>query len=789
MNQRPESTTNQQLSSPLRTIPTRPSRPWARIPSPVTSLVGRDADIETILSLLRDPEVRHITLSGPGGVGKTRLAIEAAKASPGHFADGVAFVSLAVIHAENHFSRTVAAALGLIERPGEDPAEAVEHLLAQKRFLLVLDNFEHLIGAASQVTRWLQACQSLTVLVTSRASLRSTGEHLITLAPLATTSAGHPLDRPGASPAPAVRLFVDRAASVAPGFRLTDTNHDAVTAICTRLDGLPLAIELAAARMQHLSPQALLDRLDRRLPLLTGGPADQPPRLQTLQNAIGWSYDLLTPVEQDHLRKIGVFVGGFTLEAAEALCNNGSELLDIIGALVSKSLIWRDQTSEQDCRYQMLETVREFALDRLEESGELVSLRTAHAMYFVQLAEQADEAIWGGPNHVYWLDRLEAELPNLRAGLSWLETTGDDTGLIRLAAALGGLWRFRSHRIEGREWLTKALALGGHAAPAARATALVKVTTIDWDLSGSPRTDYLLEAIQIRRTLGDDRGVGRAFLNLSTIAASCGDVDASARLAAEARTHSERAGDLTGLARVQLDAGRSAVTRGNPCEARERLQESLALYRQDGFQFGMSNVLVTLGNLEFDLGNNAAATDHFRECLELWPTTQSKECLVDCLVGTACLAWRYRRAKDAAMLLGAAKSLSAQLGYVMPPAQTERVNQAIGECPSLQSMEDFATSLSDGASWPLDQMRAVASQLLAEMSLASAGARKRPNGLTSRELDVVQLLAKGKSNREIAQTLFVSQNTVISHVRHVMAKIELDSRAAVAAWAVRNGLD
>ena len=430
------------------------------VPVPLAPLIGRERELAAVLDLLRQHHVRLLSLTGPGGVGKTHLALVAARALLAHFPDGVRVVMLAPLGDPGLVTGAIAQVLGLRETSGLPvPEQLIDHLQS-KRLLLVLDNFEHLLPAAPLLAELLMACPHLCVLTTSRAPLRLRGEQEVSVPPLALP--GDPAHLPALetlAEVASVELFVQRARSVLPTFQLTRANATAVAGICRRLDGLPLAIELAAARVKLVAPAALLDRLARRLPLLTGGAADAPERHQTMRATIAWSYDLLQRGEQALLRRLAVFAGGCTLPAAEAVCDVGDELagdlLSWLGALVHQSLLQVGGTDEEP-RFSMLEVVREYAQEQLTAAGEHPMARRSHLVWCVALAEAAASRL-SGPERSQWIERLKMEYANLQAALDWSAEAEPALGL-QLTAALGKYWYAQGLPREGRNWLERMLA-------------------------------------------------------------------------------------------------------------------------------------------------------------------------------------------------------------------------------------------------------------------------------------------------------------------------------------------
>jgi predicted ATPase/transcriptional regulator with XRE-family HTH domain/TolA-binding protein len=654
---------------PAAAAPSAPSPPIPNLPLPLTPLIGRERDIAALAARLLSPEVRLLTLTGSPGIGKTRLSIAAAAAVRAQFPDGVYFVAFAPISDPALVPTLIGQALGLHETANERAADRLRAYLRDQRLLLVLDNFEQVVTAAATVVDLLAACPSVKVLVTSREALHVRSERVWPVPPLAVPApAAAPPNLAALAATPAVALFVERAQAVRPAFALSAENAAAVAAICAGLDGLPLAIEIAAARITLLSPQEIAARLDQRLKMLVGGPRDLPARHQTLRDAIGWSYDLLDAGEQRLFARLGVFVGSFTLAAVEAVSNALGDLpLDLVDGLTSlldKSLLGQEPGSDGERRFRMLETIREYALERLAEGGEAGILRRRHAEYYLALAEAAAPQL-RGPEGRAWIAQLEAAHDNLRAALTWGLTTPDGAALgLRLAGALWSFWHTQGHIAEGRSWLERALALPVAATPLrARAVALQGAGNIAWsqgDLAAARA--FAEQSTMAWREVGDRYGLADAQFLLGRVLTEQGRLAEARALLDDSMALARELGDPRLLGWAFSDLGLVNQRQGNHVTARACFEEALALARTVGNPPDMVPLLRALADARSLAGDAAAALPLAEESLALARRLGDLRAVTRSLHNLAFITYRHGDYRHAAALFAENLELTRSLG-------------------------------------------------------------------------------------------------------------------------------
>ncbi|HEX8746538.1 MAG TPA: tetratricopeptide repeat protein, partial [Pyrinomonadaceae bacterium] len=682
----------------------------------LTSLIGREDETAAIEKMLGRDDVRLVTLTGVGGTGKTRLAEHVAREMIQEFEDGVFFIDLAPVSDPMLFASSIAQPLGVQEVGGKPLADTLKDFLRERRMLLVLDNFEQVTAAATLVKELLSVTHGLKMLVTSRVPLHLLAEHEFNVPPL---------EFPAAQELPAteellgyaaVALFVERAQAVKPTFALADNNAKAVAEICSRLDGLPLAIKLAAARVKVLQPQAILARLENRLKLLTGGARDLPARQQTMRSAISWSYDLLEEYERKLLNRLSVFAGGSTLKAAEKVCGASGdlqlEMLDAIASLVDKSLLVQKEQADGESRYRMLEVVREYAQEQLEGSGEGDEVQRRHAEFFRSLAERAEPELTG-PRQAEWYERLEEEHDNLRAALQW-SVTNNVEGALRLAGAIGFFWNTRGHYTEGRRWYEEALRRSGDCSASVRAKALTGVGSLacqqgDYQSAGK----FYEEALQLSKETGDTRRGAVASRGLGVISYEQGDLKRARTFFEESLAIRRDLGDKRLISAGISTLGELERIEGNFEAARSLYEEALALGRQTNDKQNVCSNLLNLGAVSYQEGDFEAARSSFVEALRIAHELGKKSYITLSLDGFAALAFERGEMNRAACLAGAAEALREEIGYELETPDRLFRESYLGELRVALAPADFTPAYGHGCAMKMKQAVAFALESLA----------------------------------------------------------------------------
>lgn len=658
--------------------------PATVLPMPPNRLIGRERELEQTCATLSRDEVRLLTITGPGGVGKTRLALDAARELAPGFSHGVIFVPLDAVADPALVPSTLAAAVGARGALGPS-IPALRARLDGGQTLLVLDSFEHLASAATFLAELLAAVPRLKLLVTSRASLRLSLEHELELGPLA-VPAREDENLSRLAEAPAVVLFVERARVVSPALPLDRPNAVAVADICRLLDGLPLSIELAAARTRLLSPPALLGRLGRRLDLLAGGPLDAPARQRTLRKTIDWSLRLLSEHERALFAQLGVFVGGAELEAIEAVCGSEAPVFALLESLSSHSLVRRELGFQT--RVAMLDTLREFALDLVEASGEADELRARHASWYLEWAERAEEELVG-PEQTIWLRRLEADHGNLLAALAWFDQAGDGLRLLRLATALWHYWFTNGYIAEGRQWLLHALSVSGGAPPILRAKATRWAANFArFQLDAEAAEVLAAQALQIARETGDVQSLAGALSSAGNVSVWNGDLRRAHGIYEELLDLTTAAGFARGRANATINLGSLALLEGEPHRAMELCGQAVALASELEDDETKAVSLFNLGCAQLEAGNAESAASTFAASTRICLDGGFREQLAYCLVGIAAVVERRGDARRAGVLLGAADALLERMGSTLSPY--ERVLHA-------RTTSDVRATLAGGA--------------------------------------------------------------------------------------------
>jgi predicted ATPase/DNA-binding CsgD family transcriptional regulator len=788
----------------------------ANLPLQLTRFIGRDAEIVSVLNKLADE--RLVTLTGPGGVGKTRLALEVAASAVDqeHYPDGVWLIELAALSDPLLVPQAVATPLGVRAAAQARLEQSLVNFVRPRRMLLVLDNCEHLVDTCAKLAEMLlRACAGLHILATSREPLKIAGEWTWRVAPLPVPTTPEPISAEQLLDFASARLFVDRA-SAAAGFKLTDQLAPAVARVCQRLDGIPLALELAAARVAVVGVAELRARLDDALRLLVDGSRTAPARHQTLQAAIDWSYGLLSEPERLLLDRLSVFAGGFGADSVQAIVAGDdlakADVLDLLGGLVEKSLVVAEPLKDGATRYRLQEVVRQYGCARLRERGELEALKSRHAAFFVHMVQQAEPGVLRGPRE-RWQDRLELDMDNFRAARTWLVQHADTESALRLNAYLFLLLAYRGYANEGRASLREALGMcGGSIATRGRALhclALLAYLQADYRAAAV----YGEESLALRRKVGDPGELAWSLLERGSTACAQAQFDVAEQLLEEAR---DAGGTGYVLAYATALLGHVAALRGNFRVARQQASEALQLAQAAAYVAPTSHAQSTLGELSAAEGDLEAARVAFEAAVDLVRSPnevylvgrpllalalvavdqgdfeQARGLLMESLglvrrlgnphrvaqnlEGVAVYAARRGQSGNASRFVGAA--LALRTAIEAPPAPTEQrlLDQRLRAAGPTRDADA-------GRQWSVDQACALAVELLEVApppdSQFAYGVRAR---LSAREAQVAALVARGLSNREIARTLTIAERTATSHVEHVLDKLGFHSRAQIATW-------
>lgn len=812
----------------------------SNLPAMLSSFVGREHELSAIRQLLG--EHRLVTLTGTGGTGKTRLALHAASAELEHFPDGVWLAEFAGLDTAEPVLRTIAKVFALPEAPDRAPLEQLGAFLHARQLLLVLDNCEHVIEECARTAGFLLArCPRLTLLATSREPLAIGGEAVLRVPPLHVPSTTQPAEPASLLDFDAVRLFAERAHAIVPAFQLTEYNAQAVVEICQRLDGIPLALELASARVNVLTVDQIAARLDGRFALLTNGSrAAHVAHHHTLRAAIDWSHGLLSAEEQTLFRRLGAFAAGFTLDTAEAVCAGEGlaekRVLDVLASLVDKSLVVAETTSRAQARYRLLETIREYAREKLDAAGETGQLRQRHLDLFLARAEEAAPKLHDTYQQL-WLNWLEGEHDNLRAALACALESGRIEQGLRIANAIIRFWEIRGYVQEGLAWFERLLARAdASVSPLVRASAysFAAFLTDFLDMAAATQT-YGREAVAIAEAAGEEGKpvLGLALGALGSAARAAGDYEQAYALAercvdlyrdeplpavylgmtllvqgglaielglyAAARA---ALGQSLALARAAGDAFRTAHAfntlgdlhrcEGQYLAAQTMYQQSIDLFRDIGAARDLAAPLLNLGHACLHLGELARARDFFDESLAImegnaersWP---GQPAVVECLLGFAALAIEAGAAAAGARLLAAVGTLGMQHAKFSWAATRTEYDYYLALARARLPDAELQAEQTAGRAFTLKQAIEYARHLPGPAE-ALPTARETPGDLTSREREVVALIGQGRSNSEIAETLVLSKRTVEKHIANILAKLGLASRAQIVRWALDHAL-
>ena len=821
------------------------------LPRQLTSFIGREKEMAEVKRLLSTAYL--VTLTGVGGSGKTRFALQVAAEVVDRYSEGVWWVQLASLSESSLVPQAVASALGIRETRGRSPMDALLDDLRHKKLLLVLDNAEHLISACANLAdTLLRGCAGLRVLVTSREALRIEGEHIYPLPPLSLPSPGMLLPVATLARVEAVRLFVDRAIAARPSFALSEQNAAAALQICQRLDGIPLALELAAARMRALSVEQIATRLDDQFRMLTDGSRTALPRHQTLRATMDWSYELLTESERLLYRRLAVFGGSFNLEAVEAVFSGADLLewtiLDLLTRLVEKSLVVTGDRAGE-VRYHLLEPARQYALGKLRETAEASDVQTRHRDFFLALAEQGHLGL-ATAERMVWQARVASDHDNIRAALRWSIDHHSLEDSTRLGASMARFWASRGLLNEGLAWLAELRKLEDQASPRARAGLLSATGLLAFEIGEQRQAAEATEhALAIFRHLGDRQGIEVCLRLLGMAELEIGRYERAAALLDEAARLPRERGDIDAEAEALRQRGYLAVKQGDYALATKTLERSLAMVRQTGkrrsiglatghlaqayFYQGQSDRAIAmlsealdhvqavehgtgtayflnlLGLALVEKGDRQGAAEAYGKCISLARATGYKWAVAESLIGIGALSAAKGETAVGARLLAAADTRLAKMDYMIPSAERTYLDRLVGSLRRSMAPAEFEKASSQGRHMSMEQAVESAQLALCDVERAAdsfpTGEATQPNDidrrtpqavarkksspmLSQREQQVAALVAQGCTNREIAGTLSIAEKTANAHIQNILNKLGFNTRAQIAAWAATRGL-